>query len=127
VVEEEHLYGCISPRGSPCQSPQPYVSAAYEREGMDAILDPVLHITPEFHELCEESSKVLPLEMGSSKALVILLPQSPASLVSGAVLAHSSDALLLKSFGACSRVWRRLALDMARTLHVSWRERLPRT
>jgi hypothetical protein len=96
VVEEEHLYGCISPRGSPCQSPQPDVSAAYEREGMDAILDPVLHITPEFHELCEESSKVLPLEVGSCEALVTSLPQSPASLVSGAVLAHSSDALFAK-------------------------------
>jgi hypothetical protein len=96
VVEEEHLYGCISPRGSPCQSPQPDVPAAYESEGMDAILDPVLHITPEFYELCEESSKVLPLEVGSSEALVTSLPQSPASLVSGAVLAHSSDALFAK-------------------------------
>jgi hypothetical protein len=63
---------------------------------MDGILDPVLYITPEFHKLCEESSKVLPLEVDSFEALVTLPPQSPASLVGGAVLAHSSDALFAK-------------------------------
>jgi hypothetical protein len=36
------------------------------------------------------------LEVGSSEALVTSLPQSPASLISGAVLAHSSDALFAK-------------------------------
>jgi hypothetical protein len=35
----EHLYGCISPCGSPCQSPQLHVAVAYEEEGMDGILD----------------------------------------------------------------------------------------
>jgi hypothetical protein len=50
VVEEEHLYSCISPRDSPYQSSQLDVSAAYESEGMDEILDPVLHFTPEFHD-----------------------------------------------------------------------------
>jgi hypothetical protein len=90
VVEEEHLYSCISPRGSPYQSSQLDVSAAYESEGMDVILDPVLHFTPEFHELCEESSEVLSLELGSFEALAILPPQSPASLASGAVRAHCS-------------------------------------
>jgi hypothetical protein len=88
---------------------------------MDAILDPVLHITPEFHELCEESSKVLLFEVGSSEALVTSLPQSPASLVCGAVLAHSSDALFAKEF--CGLL---MSLEAARILHVSWRERLPR-
>jgi hypothetical protein len=91
-----HAMSDVSHPGGPCQSPQPDVSVAYERGGMDVILDPVLHITPEFHKLCEESSKVLPLEVGSSKALVTSLPQSPASLVSGPVLAHSSDALFAK-------------------------------
>jgi hypothetical protein len=36
---------------------------------MHGILDPVLHITPEFHELSEASLEVLPLELGSSEAL----------------------------------------------------------
>jgi hypothetical protein len=63
---------------------------------MDEILDPMLHITPEFHELCEESSMVLPLEVDSFEALVTLPPQSSASLVSGAMLAHSSNALFAK-------------------------------
>jgi hypothetical protein len=66
------------------------VSAADESEGMDEILDLVLHFTPEFHELCEESSEVLSLELGSFEALAILPPQSPASLVSGAMRAHCS-------------------------------------
>jgi hypothetical protein len=63
---------------------------------MDGILDPVLQITPVFHELCEDSSKVLPLEVDSFEAFATLSPQSPASLVSGAMLAHSSDALFAK-------------------------------
>jgi hypothetical protein len=98
VVEEEHLYGCISPRGSPCQSPSPQldVAVAYERGGMDEISNPMLHITPEFHELCEESSEVLPLELGSFEALATLPSQSPTSLVSRAVVEHSSDAIFYK-------------------------------
>jgi hypothetical protein len=63
---------------------------------MDVIFDPMLHITPEFHELCEESSKVPPSEVDSFEALVTLPLQSSASLVSGAVLARSSDALFAK-------------------------------
>jgi hypothetical protein len=30
MVEDDHLYGCISPRGSSCLSPQPVVSSASE-------------------------------------------------------------------------------------------------
>jgi hypothetical protein len=64
---------------------------------MDGILAPVLQITPELHELCEEYSVVLPLEVGSFEALAVApapLPlQSPAYMVSGEVLAHSSKAL----------------------------------
>jgi hypothetical protein len=68
----------------------------------------------------ERKSSVLPLELGSFEALATLTPQSPTSLVSGAVVELSSDAFfLLKSFAACSPVWRRLALDMARILTVS--------
>jgi hypothetical protein len=63
---------------------------------MDGILDPVLHITPEFHELSEASLEVLPLELGSSEALATLPPQSHTTLVSGAIMEHSSDALLSK-------------------------------
>jgi hypothetical protein len=96
VVEEEYLYGCISPRGSPCQASHLDVAVAYEREGMDEMLNPMLHITPEFHELCEASSDVLPLELGSFEALATLPPQSPTSLVSGAVVELSSDALFAK-------------------------------
>jgi hypothetical protein len=46
VVEEEYLYSCFSPRGSPGQSLQPVVSAASESEGIDETLAPVLQITP---------------------------------------------------------------------------------
>jgi hypothetical protein len=92
----EHLYSCISPRGSPYQSPQLHVAVAYEGEGMDGILDPVLHITPEFHELSKASLEVLPLELGSSEALATLPPQSRTTLVSGAIVEHSSDALFAK-------------------------------
>jgi hypothetical protein len=63
---------------------------------MDGILAPVLQITP-LHELCEEYSVVLALEVGSFEALAVapapLPPQSPASMVSREVLAHSSEAL----------------------------------
>jgi hypothetical protein len=96
VVEEDHLYGCISPRGSPCQSPQPKVSPTFESEGIDGISAPVLQITPELHELCGESSVVLPLELVSFEALVPSPPLLPASLVSGGVLAHSSEAVFAK-------------------------------
>jgi hypothetical protein len=72
------------------------VAVAYEREGMDEISDPMLHITPEFHELCEASSEVLPLEPGSFEALATLPSQSPTSLVSGAVVEHIADAIFAK-------------------------------
>jgi hypothetical protein len=105
VVEEEHLFGCFSPRGSPCQSPQPDVSAASPSDGIDDIIDPVLLITPELHESCGESSVVLPLVLGSSEALVVATTPSPPqlepcesldSLDSGEVLAPNSDALFAK-------------------------------
>jgi hypothetical protein len=93
VVEDDHLYGCISPRGSP----QPVASSASTSEGMDGIVALVLQIIPELHELCEEYSVVLPLEVGSFEALAVapapLPPHSPASMVSGEVLAHSSEVL----------------------------------
>jgi hypothetical protein len=63
---------------------------------MDGILDPVLHITPEFHELSEASLEVLPLELVSSEALATLPPQSHTTLVSGAIVEHSSDAIFAK-------------------------------
>jgi hypothetical protein len=56
----------------------------------------MLHITPEFHKLCKASFDVLPLELGSFEALMTLSPQSSTSLVSGAVVKHSSDALFAK-------------------------------
>jgi hypothetical protein len=62
---------------------------------MNGILDPVLRITPEFHELCGESSQVLPSELGSFEALAPS-PQSPTSAVSGGVVTHSSDAHFAK-------------------------------
>jgi hypothetical protein len=96
VVEEEHLYGCISPCGSPCQSLQLDVAVAYKIEHIDVILDQVLHITPKFHDSCEASSEVHPLELGSFEALATLPPQSPTCLVSGSVVEHSSNALFAK-------------------------------
>ena len=105
VVEEEHTYGCFSPRGSPCPSLQPDVRPASESEGIDGIMAPVIQTTPELHDLCEVSPVVLPLGLGSSEALAVstpLLPpqpepcQSPASVDCGGVLAPTSDALFVK-------------------------------
>jgi hypothetical protein len=56
VIDEDHLYGCISPCGSPCLSSQPIVSHASVGEGMAGILAPMLQITPELHKLCEQDS-----------------------------------------------------------------------
>jgi hypothetical protein len=73
------------------------VSSAPESEGIDGIFAPVMQITPELHELCEEYSVELPLELGSVEALAVAsVPspsQKPASKVSGEVLAHSSESL----------------------------------
>jgi hypothetical protein len=105
VVEEEHLFGCFSPRGNPCQSPHPDVSAASQCDDIDGILNPVLLISPELHELCGESSVVLPLVLGSFEALAVATTPSPPqlepcqsldSLDSGGVLAPNSDALVAK-------------------------------
>lgn len=63
VVEDEHLYSCSSPRGSPVRSLQPIVSAVSESEHLDRILAPV-QITPELHELCGDSSVVFPSALG---------------------------------------------------------------
>jgi hypothetical protein len=97
VVEEDDLYGCISPHGSPCLSPQPFVSSAPVSEGMVGILDPVLQITPELHDLCEEDFVELPLKLGSFEASAVApMPsplQKPTSMFSGEVLVHSSEAL----------------------------------
>jgi hypothetical protein len=46
--------------------------------------------------LCEASSDVLLLELGSFMALATLPPQLPTSLVSGAVVELSSNALFAK-------------------------------
>jgi hypothetical protein len=73
------------------------VSSASESEGIDEIFAPVMQITPELHELCEEYSVELPLELGSVEALAVAsVPspsQKPASKVSREVLAHSFEAL----------------------------------
>jgi hypothetical protein len=96
LVEEDHLYGCISPCCSPCPSLQPNVTPASESEGMDGILAPVRQITPILYKLCEESSMVLPFEQGSFEALAPSLPSLAAFVVSGGVFAHSSEALFAK-------------------------------
>jgi hypothetical protein len=116
LVEEEHLHGCFSPRGSPCTSPQP----ASESDGMGEILAPLLQITPELNELCVEPSMVLvsttpsppPSEACQSFALVdsggLDASDSLPSLAIGhveslcdeiaeiGVLAPNSEALFLK-------------------------------
>jgi hypothetical protein len=97
VVEKDDLYGCISPHGSPCPSPQPFVSSASVSEGMVGTLAPVLQITPELHDLCEEDSVELPLELGSFEASTVAPapspPQKPTSVFREEVLTHSSEAL----------------------------------
>jgi hypothetical protein len=67
LVEEERLHGCFSPRGSPCTSPQP----AFESDGMDGMLAPLLQIIPELTELCGEPSVVV--------VVVSTTPSSPPS------------------------------------------------
>jgi hypothetical protein len=100
VVEEEHLYDSFSPCGSPHPSPRPDGPVDSEREGIDKILAPVLQITPELLEMCEESCVVLPVEQGSIEALAMstapLPPQSLVFVDSGGVLAHSSETLFAK-------------------------------
>jgi hypothetical protein len=51
VVEEDHLHGCFSPRGSLCLPSQPDMLVASESEGTDGALAPV-PITPVLNELC---------------------------------------------------------------------------
>jgi hypothetical protein len=105
VVEEEYLYSCFSPRGSPGQSLQPVVSAASESEGIDETLAPVLQITPERHELLGDSPAVLPLALCSFETLEVAMTPPPpqlepchslSSLDCEAVLAPSSEALFAK-------------------------------
>jgi hypothetical protein len=94
VVEEDHLHGCFSPRGSLCLSPQPDMLVASESGGTDGTLAPV-QITPVFNELCGESSVMPPLESGSFEAVVVS-PSPPQLPINGGVLAHSSEALFAK-------------------------------
>jgi hypothetical protein len=56
----------------------------------------VLRITLEFHELCGQFFEVLPLELDCFEALAPSPPQSPAFVVSGEVLTHSSEANFAK-------------------------------
>uniref|UniRef100_A0ACD5ZYJ5 Uncharacterized protein n=1 Tax=Avena sativa TaxID=4498 RepID=A0ACD5ZYJ5_AVESA len=99
-VVEEHLYGCVSPRGSPCSLLQPVLLATFESKGMDGVMAPVLQITPELHELSEESVVVLLLELGSFGDLAVATTPSPsqshASVGSGGVWAHNSEALFAR-------------------------------
>jgi hypothetical protein len=71
VIDEDHLYGCISPCGSPCLSSQPIVLHASVGEGMAGILAPMLQITSELHKLCEQDSVELPLERGLFEASMV--------------------------------------------------------
>jgi hypothetical protein len=105
VVEEEHLHGCFSPRGSLCPSLQTEMLVASQSEGTDGALGSV-QITPELNELCGNSYVFPPLDSGSFEVVVVasLPPQLPISMGSGGVLAKRSEALLLKSFVACSPV-----------------------
>jgi hypothetical protein len=98
VAKEEHLHGCFSPRGSLYSAPQPDGLVAFESEGLDGILAPVLQITPELNGLGEDSSVVLPLELGSFEALTVATVPSPPRLLASVdrVLAHSSGAFFAK-------------------------------
>jgi hypothetical protein len=71
---------------------------AFESEGLDGILAPVLQITPELNGLGEDSSVVLPLELGSFEALTVATVPSPPRLLASVdrVLAHSSEAFFAK-------------------------------
>jgi hypothetical protein len=89
VVEEDHLYGCISPCGSPCLPLQPIVLPTSVSEGMVGILAPVLQIIPEVHDLCEEDSVELRLERGLFEASAVTTTTSPLQKPAS----HSSEAL----------------------------------
>jgi hypothetical protein len=76
------------------------MSIASECEGIDGILAPVPQIASEPHELCVESSVVLPLESEPFEALGMATTpsppsESPAYMASG-VLEHSHEALFGK-------------------------------
>jgi hypothetical protein len=117
LVVEDYLYGCISPRCSSCPSRQLDISPASESEGMDGILAPVLQITPELHELSEESFVVLPLEQGSLRPCHPLHRCWPPLW-----LVEECWRIALRHFFSkelCGLFISRLALDMARILPAS--------
>jgi hypothetical protein len=54
---QSDLYGCLSPRGSPCTSLMHVVPPAVESEAIIAVMAtiaPVLQIMPKLHFLCAE-------------------------------------------------------------------------
>jgi hypothetical protein len=94
VVVEEQLYGCFSPCASPCLSSWPFISVSSVDKGMDGILAPMLQIAPELDECAEESSVVLPLELGSSEVLEV------ATTLEHPVLCGESSVVLPLELGS---------------------------
>jgi hypothetical protein len=90
VVEEEHLYGCISPRGSPNPSQQPDVSVASGSEGMDVNPNRVLQTTRDLPLIVEHVKVDVPTTLSlpeQSDVSPTPIPPLPP---------HSSDALVMK-------------------------------
>ena len=87
VVEEALHFGCFSPRGSPCPSPQFVATSVLVSEDRGEML------TSELQESCGDSSIVLPTELSSLEDLAMI---STPSVGSGGVLAPNSEALFAK-------------------------------
>jgi hypothetical protein len=90
VVEEEHVYGCISPRGCPNPSQQPDVSVASGSKGMDGNSDRVQQTTPDLPLIVEHVKVDVPTTLSlpeQSNVSPTPIPPSPP---------HSSDPLVTK-------------------------------
>jgi hypothetical protein len=90
---EADLYGCLSPRGSPCTSLMHVVPPAVESEaiiGVMAAISPVLQIMPKLHVLCAEPASPMSTVnqmVDSPEALAAPLPRTPPPLGPSQMLA----------------------------------------
>jgi hypothetical protein len=132
MVEEENLYGCFLLMAVPAYHSR-LISVASESEDINGIMAPVLQITPELHELCVESSVMLPMDVGSLEDLAVSttrsplqseLCQLPACADSEGVLTPSSEALITKELCGLLTSLETVSLVMTSTLPTSWPEKL---
>jgi hypothetical protein len=100
------------------------------------VVSSLSQIMPELQEICGESTVVVTMELGSLDASAMsMMPspspsepcQPPTFVDSGCVLAPNSKTLFGKDSCGLLVGWKQIALDMARRLLASWRERLVMT